>query len=190
MSQRHHKPTWKDMCKYCSRADEEVFQNLKNLPFYDPIIEDEVVATACSCYRMSRLITLGLEEIKSEYYRNIVLPCGPSDSVIKRNLEKSVLVINNQKIKVKGVEYFKIIDNHPFWSVKFKDARLLVLVREDELYTQDDVDEEEIKYSVGGISYVESCVCYCMTYYGQCCRDCDEDDLIPLVYLHMKRVKY
>ena len=93
--------------------------------------------------------------------------------VMNQNLEKCALIMNNKKIRIIGIEFYKLINNHPFWKVNFKDVRLnTVIVREDALPAGQDADQEEIKYTIIGIPY----------------REC-KDDNIPLGCMHLIRFK-
>lgn len=79
---------------------------------------------------------------------------------------------NHRRIKVLGVEFYRIIYNHPFWRVLLAENIGSVLVREDILPCEDSDSLEEIKYTVKGIPY----------------RECKEEN-IPLQYLQMIRIK-
>ena len=92
--------------------------------------------------------------------------------VMNQNLEKCVLLIYSQKIRITGIDFFKLINGDPFWKVNFKDVRLNAIVREDALPTEKDADQEEIKYTIIGIPYQE-------------CKD----DNIPLGHMHLIRFK-
>ena len=81
-------------------------------------------------------------------------------------------LITIKKIRITGNDFYKLINNHPFWKVNFKDVRLAAIVREDALPTEQDADQEEIKYTIVGIPF----------------REC-KDDNIPLGYMHLIRFK-
>ena len=127
----------------------------------DKQIADEDHESECYCYRMSRLLTL-------------------------INIRKSVLVIGRQELQITGIEFYNMICEHPYWVVKFKNARLHVLVPEDQLPSQLGDDRNKIRYIVGGMSYEKSRLCSCI-FRDDLCIDCTENESDPLIYLHMKR---
>ena len=164
MSQYYVKPTRSNMCEYCCIAKDKKIEDKdteSECTCRRGFSTTSFVESECCCYRMSRLLPL-------------------------INIAKSVLVIGHDVLKITGIEFYNIICDHPYWVVKFKDARLHVLVREDELPTQYADDKAQIRYIIGDMSYEESRLCPCI--YPEC-RDCIENERNPLVYLHMKMKK-
>ena len=74
---------------------------------------------------------------------------------MKQNLSKCVLVLKSEKIGIDRVELYKLIDEQRFWRVYFKSLDINVIIREDVLIAHEDINEEEIRFSLVGISSQE-----------------------------------
>ena len=101
-------------------------------------------------------------------YRDIL-----QSSALIQNLSKCFLVEKNEKIAIRGIEFYKHIYNHPFWKVHFNNVHMNTIIRDDALPTKFDVNKEEIKYTLIRIPY----------------RECKNNN-IPLEYhqlIHLKK---
>ena len=74
---------------------------------------------------------------------------------MKQNLSKCVLVFKSENIYICRVEFYKLIDDQRFWRVYFKSLDINVIIREDVLITHEDIYEDEIRFSLVGISFHE-----------------------------------
>ena len=83
-------------------------------------------------------------------YRDIL-----QSSPLIQNLSKCFLVEKNEKIGIRGIEFYKHVYNHCFWKVHFKNVHFAAIIRDDALPTKYDINEEEIKFTLIRIPYRE-----------------------------------
>ena len=76
-------------------------------------------------------------------------------STMKQCLNKCFLITKNIKIRITGIRFYKFIYDHTFYKVEIEDHLFAAIISSDNLPSDNDINEEEIKFTLIKIPYKE-----------------------------------
>lgn len=91
---------------------------------------------------------------------------------VKEYLNKCFLITKSNKIAITGIRFYNFIYDHTFYKVEFEGSRVAAIIRSDNLPSDNDINEEEIKFTLIKIPY----------------REC-KDNNIPFEFYQLIRLK-